>query len=178
MPISRFGRDARKLVLALVLLLLVPLVAASSWSSCGKGPALQVDAMSLDPASPRLGDHVKITVVGELHERIDASFDPQVVVSVFYRVFAEWVLVDKTKGPLCADFICPVEKGPNATVLGGMDVPYDAPPGWYRLTFRATQNATNVFCVDCVVKFRAAALITGESDEYLEEGRQSLTSPK
>ena len=100
---------------------------------------------------------MQVTIAGELREldRIDVALDPVVGVKVYYRAFLSWVLVQKIYGPLCDEFSCPVERGPGAAMRGSLSVPSDAPSGWYRIVFTARQNATNLFCVDAKVKFRA-----------------------
>ena len=124
--------------------------------------ALRVAAFSLDPPSPRLGEHVRVTLTGTFRgdtRGIDADAHPTVSVRVYYRAFSRWFAVSKIRGPLCADFACPVSASDDgvATVRGGLDVPPDAPAGWYRVVLDATQNETTIFCVDARVKFRSAA---------------------
>lgn len=104
---------------------------------------------------------MRVTLTGTLSEDtrvIDAETRPTVSVRVYYRAFSRWFAVSKIRGPLCARFACPVVRDASsglATLHGGFDVPPDAPAGWYRVVFDATQNETGrIFCVDARVKFR------------------------
>ena len=89
---------------------------------------------------------------------IDADAHPTVSVRVYYRAFSRWFAVSKIRGPLCADFACPVSASDDgvATVRGGLDVPPDAPAGWYRVVLDVAQEGAALFCVDARVKFRRA----------------------
>ena len=105
---------------------------------------------------------MRVTLTGTLSEDtrvIDAETRPTVSVRVYYRAFSRWFAVSKIVGALCAQFACPVVRNAKglATLRGGFDVPPDAPAGWYRVVFDATQNDTSIFCVDARVKFRSAA---------------------
>ena len=137
-----------------------------------------MDAFGLDPPMPRPGDRVNVTLAGTFREDargIDAETNPTVSVRVFYRAFSRWFAVKNARGPLCADFHFPVLAAADtrrATVRGALDVPPDAPAGWYRLVLAAVQDETALFCVDARVKFRSAV-----SARDANRGRPSRVGP-
>ena len=124
--------------------------------------APRADAFGLDPPSPRLGDRVNVTAAGTFREGTrgtDAEKKPTVSVRVFRRAFSRRFAVSKTRGSLRGDVARPVSAAADAgrvTIRGELDVPPDAPAGWYRVVLDVAQEGAALFCVDARVKFRRA----------------------
>ena len=123
--------------------------------------ALRVAVFGLDPPSPRLGEHVRVTLTGTFRgdtRGIDAARTRRSRCASTTARSVAGSRFRKIRGPLCADFACPVSASDDGARRFGADwTPPDAPAGWYRVVLDATQNETTIFCVDARVKFRSAA---------------------
>ena len=122
-----------------------PSFAKNRLVSARRGPAPRADAFGLDPPSPRLGDRAHVTAAGTFREGTrgtDAEKKPTVSVRVFRRAFSRRFAVSKTRGSLRGDVARPVSEAADAgrvTIRGELDVPPDAPAGWYRVVLDAAQ---------------------------------------
>lgn len=133
---------ARTSLFGLTFLVILSCALGFSWKSCGDG-TLAVEALSLSPNDPKIGDDVQIIGNGTLSSQVTQGKVSLSVTLDGFRIYS-------TDVDVCDEASCPIPAGP-IVVNQSVSVPSLFIPGEYTLK----TDGGDLGCIEATVKFRS-----------------------